>query len=215
MNDQAAQSWSEQPQPMQSNTLGIVGFILAFCVSPLGLILSLVALSKPPRGFAVAGTVIGLIGTVLWAFFLVAMFVGGGAMFKGFGLGFDHAAVVAQLKSYASSHNGEFPADLVTAGVPEGARKDPWDREYQYVRSEDGKSWTMTSASFDGQFGTGDDVVFTSGMSQSDVSDAIGKAMQGHFNKSGGAPAAPVPASEAPAEPAESTPAPSEEKKPE
>lgn len=212
MNDQASQSWSDQPQQPQSNTLGIVGFVLAFCVSPLGLILSLVALAKPPRGFAIAGTVIGLIGTVLWALFLMAMFVGGGAMFKGVELGFDHAAVDGQLKSYASSHDGEFPTDLVTAGVPEGARKDPWDREYAYARSEDGKSWTLTSASFDGQFGTGDDIVFRSGMSQSDVSDAIGKAMQGHFNKSGGAPAAPAPASEAPAE---STPAPAEEKKPE
>lgn len=207
MNDQAAQNWSDQPQQPSSNTLGIVGFVLAFCVSPLGLLISLVALAKPPRGFAIAGTVIGLLGTIAWVLVGMAMFVGGGAMFKGFGLGMDYSVVESQLKSYATSHNGEFPTDLATAGVPEGGRKDPWDREYKFERAEDGKSWTLTSASFDGQFGTPDDVVFRNGMTQRDVSDAIGKMMEAHFKNVGSAPAPATPA------PAESTPAPAEAKK--
>ena len=56
------------PQP--ANTLGLAGFITSVVgilfgglLCPVGLILSLVALGRPPRGFAVAGAVIGLLGS--------------------------------------------------------------------------------------------------------------------------------------------------------
>lgn len=200
MHDQPAQTWSDQPQqPQGSNVLGIVGFVLAFCVSPLGLILSLVALAKPPRGFAVAGTVIGLIGTCVWALVGYGLFAGGGVFIKGFGLGTDYSVVQSQIAAYSGSHNGEIPADLATAGVPEGARKDPWDRDYKFERSEDGKSWTLTSASFDGQFGTADDAVFTSGMSQSDMQEVIGSTIENHM-KGGAATPTQDPDAAKPAE---------------
>ena len=54
-----------------TNTIGLFGFIVALtgllcCVTfPIGLILSLIGLRKPPRGFAIAGTVIGSLGTVV------------------------------------------------------------------------------------------------------------------------------------------------------
>ncbi len=213
MYEQPAQTWPDQPQPRGSNVLGIVGFVLAFCVSPLGLILSLAALAKPPRGFAVAGTVVGLIGTIVWTLGGFGAYYYGGVFVKGVGLGTDYSIVQSQIASYSGSHNGEVPADLASAGVPESARKDPWDRDYKFERSEDGKSWTFTSASFDGQFGTPDDAVFTNGMSQSDMQRVIGTVIEEHM-KGGGTAAPPAPSPTPDAEkPAD--PAPAEEKKPE
>ena len=61
-----------EPLPAeQSNGLAIAGFVCSllglftgFLLSPIGLILSLVALGRPGgRGFAVAGVVIGLLGS--------------------------------------------------------------------------------------------------------------------------------------------------------
>ena len=62
----------ERPKPR--NGLGVAGFIVSLCslltcglFSPIGLLLSLVALRKGPRGMATAGTLLGLIGMVPWA----------------------------------------------------------------------------------------------------------------------------------------------------
>src|SRR5262249_20147020 len=58
-------------QPAQSNTLGLSGFIVSLIgwvtcgiLCPIGLLLSLIGLSKQPRGVAGAGTIIGAAGTV-------------------------------------------------------------------------------------------------------------------------------------------------------
>src|SRR6186713_2362470 len=59
------------PKP-QENTLGIVGFIVSLfgffvCIAALvGLVLSLMGLRREPKGFAIAGTVIGGLGTLMW-----------------------------------------------------------------------------------------------------------------------------------------------------
>jgi len=68
-----------KPQP--SNSLGLAGFIVSLAglvvscglLCPVGLLLSAVALFKRPRGFALAGFILGLIGS-LW---LIAAFVFG------------------------------------------------------------------------------------------------------------------------------------------
>ena len=70
-------------QPPPSNSLGISGFVVSLAgvvvtfgfLCPIGLILSLIALRKEPRGFAVAGTIIGLLGSAL-AGTIVMMAVG-------------------------------------------------------------------------------------------------------------------------------------------
>lgn len=68
-----------QPRPQApaqrtpSNGLGVAGFVVSLvgvvatcgALAPVGLLLSLVAMFKKPRGFAFAGVVLGLIGTVL------------------------------------------------------------------------------------------------------------------------------------------------------
>ncbi|MBY0307701.1 MAG: DUF4190 domain-containing protein, partial [Phycisphaerales bacterium] len=69
------------PVDARSNGLGVAGFIVSLAgwfvggvLCPVGLVLSLFALGKRPRGFAVAGVVVGLLGTIGWV--LVFVFVG-------------------------------------------------------------------------------------------------------------------------------------------
>jgi low affinity Fe/Cu permease len=68
------------PQPQERSGLAVAGFILAFVISPLGFVLSLIAIFKTGagkaagRGLAVAGTIIGLLGSIVWAVVIAAVF---------------------------------------------------------------------------------------------------------------------------------------------
>jgi len=68
------------PQPQGRSGLALAGFILAFFISPLGFVLSLIAIFKTGagkaagRGLAVAGTIIGLLGTIGWVVVIAAVF---------------------------------------------------------------------------------------------------------------------------------------------
>ena len=75
MSQQAAPYPPYVMVPMrESNGLGVAGFFIALIglaiptgiVALLGLLISLVALGRPPRGFAAIGVLMGLIGTVVW-----------------------------------------------------------------------------------------------------------------------------------------------------
>jgi len=64
-----------QPPPVpQTNGLGIAGFIVSLVgmvlcmgfICPIGAILSGIALIWKPRGFAIAGLILGLLGSLLW-----------------------------------------------------------------------------------------------------------------------------------------------------
>lgn len=68
------------------NGLGIAGFVVSFVgilgacagaavLSPVGLTLSAVAVRRPPRAFAIAGLVLGVVGSILLA--VVVLFTGG------------------------------------------------------------------------------------------------------------------------------------------
>ena len=83
----ADSSSSGMPPERQSNGIGLAGFIVSIVglvltcgvLCPIGLILSLVGLRKQPKGFAIAGTVIGALGSVFFALVgatLVAGYVG-------------------------------------------------------------------------------------------------------------------------------------------
>lgn len=70
--------------PAQKNTLAIVGFVLSFFTSIIGLIISIVGLvnAKKPeyngdgKGFAIAGIIISSIGTAFYIL-LISLIVGG------------------------------------------------------------------------------------------------------------------------------------------
>jgi multisubunit Na+/H+ antiporter MnhG subunit len=64
------QGYQGQPAENPGRTLGIIGFILAILIAPVGLIISIVALVKSRRarmgnGFALAGIIIGALFTIL------------------------------------------------------------------------------------------------------------------------------------------------------
>ena len=81
---------SPQPgsgQPVQSNPLGIAGFVVSLLglipcglLCPIGALLSFIAVFKPPRGFAIAGLVIGILGTILASTVGVGMIMGLGQL---------------------------------------------------------------------------------------------------------------------------------------
>src|SRR4051794_20572043 len=60
------------PTPAPTNGLGIAGFVVSLVgliltggiLCPIGLLLSLFALFRRPRGFAIAGFIIGIIGSL-------------------------------------------------------------------------------------------------------------------------------------------------------
>lgn len=78
-----------EPQPSRANAFAILGFIFAFVISPLGLIFSIIGLSKAKKmggkqkGLAVAGLIISIISiliTIIYITFIAgAIGVIGGA----------------------------------------------------------------------------------------------------------------------------------------
>lgn len=84
---------SQQPNVVyvqrQSNSMGLAGFIISLVgwvscgvLCPIGLVLSLIGLRKQPRGFAVAGVILGGLGCI-WG--IIALFFGGVALLLGCG----------------------------------------------------------------------------------------------------------------------------------
>jgi hypothetical protein len=70
--------------PVPGKTLGIVGFVLAFLASPIGLIVSIVAMVQSRKagvknGFALAGIIIGIIGTIVIIASIIALVALGAA----------------------------------------------------------------------------------------------------------------------------------------
>ena len=75
--------------PVPGRTLGIVGLVLAFLASPIGLVLSIVALVQSRKagaknGFALAGIIIGIIGTIIIVISIIAIVALAGAAGEAF-----------------------------------------------------------------------------------------------------------------------------------
>ena len=157
------QQYSTYGQPRRKNILGIVGFVLSLTclLSPIGLIVSLIALLKRPRGFAIAGTIVGL---VLSSVLLLA---GGGvwAVLK-FGKAGAAIGVIAgqstvlepQVDAYITE-TGSMPSSLDDVHLPASAKIDPWGTPYRFnADTPSSGNWTITSAGPDQQFGSADDI---------------------------------------------------------
>ncbi|QOL33144.1 DUF4190 domain-containing protein [Bifidobacterium eulemuris] len=91
-----------QPVPTERwNALSIAGFVLSFLISPVGLILSIVALvqinksHEKSKGMAIAGIIIGALGTVL----AVVLF-----------------ALVIWLVGYSVDHMGDYSMSCDSSG---------------------------------------------------------------------------------------------------
>jgi len=154
-------------QPPQENTLGLLGFVtsligLFFCMAaPIGLILSLMALRQQPKGFAIAGTIIGGITTLLY---LAILAVYGAVIAACIGIGVAAQPTVQTMATLsdarrvienAKSPDGVYPGQVEGNGLIAG-KADYWQTPLQYEPTEGG--YTIRSAGADKQFNTVDDL---------------------------------------------------------
>ena len=152
------------PQADQSNTLGLAGFITSLVgfaltgglLCPVGLILSLIALRRQPRGFAIAGVVLGVMGScggcIIALFVLPAIAIAGGATVltaAAFMLvggtpameTFDHMfQIKREIGVYAKQH-GAPPTSLADLNLPADMLDDGWGTPLQYQMSGSAPAW--------------------------------------------------------------------------
>ena len=133
--------------------LSLVGIVLTCgLLCPIGLILSLIALRRQPKGLAIAGTVIGAIGSVFVV--IGGLAIGTGALADV--LTAAKIGMAARSIENAREANGALPSnDEGTALIAE--HKDAWKNALRY--EIDGAEYTITSAGKDGVFDTDDDIV--------------------------------------------------------
>lgn len=160
--------------PPPNNGVGLTGFILsivglATCgtLNFLSLPISLIGLLWKPRGFAIAGTIISLLGA---GFFSL---VGMGIVMLALGLKEGITSAGQRLQTDAKMQEAKGAIEgyrLQNNALPDGIEgnklvvtmKDAWDTELRY--DLDGKTYVIRSAGPDKQFNTEDDI--TSDQSQ-------------------------------------------------
>lgn len=198
-----------------SNGLGIAAFVtslvslVACCgvLSPISLILGIIAAMKRPRGFAIASIVLSILGVLLIvAYMVLPLLVIGllGGLFAAIGFGsviaeFQGAAIAANVEQYIQDQ-GTVPATL--ASVPEldqSIIEDPWGNDFIYRPDPTTNTYELRSAGPDGQPDTGDDIVIDT--------DALADLFEQPGAGQGSTPdPAPAPGSAPGPEPAPETP---------
>ncbi|HQY88157.1 MAG TPA: DUF4190 domain-containing protein, partial [Tepidisphaeraceae bacterium] len=149
------------PQP--TNGLGIAGFItslvgLVSCgiLSPIGFLLSLFGMFKRPRGFAIAGVVLGALGSFFMVFFglaIVAGLVGLGAAGKAIGEEFttmSNAVQASAMIEDSKKENGFLPSDKDGTALISG-KQDAWQNSFRYKKTGT-ETYKIISAGNDGIF---------------------------------------------------------------
>ena len=175
-------TYGNQPQPVyveQSNGLAVAGLVISILgllisgiLSPIGLVLSLVALGKPVgKGIAWAGIILGLVGTCGWG--LVWLIAGAailGVIFAALGIAIlarpeqieisrDMATIAVQVEKYKETHDGVAPASLQILPIGRSTHLDPWGGEYRYVLdSKTEMGYDVISNGPDAQPETDDDI---------------------------------------------------------
>ena len=160
---------AQQPNAQPSNGLGIAGFVISLvglvctwgALSPVGMVLSFIAMFKEPKGLAIAGFILGLLGS-FWIIIAI-VFIGLGTILAAFGVAtaFEFGVDSVQISMAVQNEyrdTGAAPADLSSLGLNEDTLTDGWGNPYRYTVSADGSSFTLTSDGPDGVEGTGDDI---------------------------------------------------------
>lgn len=166
-----------QQSKTSTNALGVVGFIFSliglffgWCfwpvalISLLGAFLSFIGMFREPRGLAIAGFIIGLLGSVVLAILIAVIGVlGVGAagvasalpMVKGAtDAGFIQTAIVEH-----EAANNEFPTTLDDITTLDAKFKvDYWDNPYRFTMDKVNGTFTLKSDGEDGLRGTDDDL---------------------------------------------------------
>jgi hypothetical protein len=168
----------------ESNGLGVAGFFIALIglfiptgiIALLGLLISLAALGRPPRGFAAMGVVIGLLGTVVWLV-ITGLVVAGGlaagvvailavaAMFivtqpEIIEVTSDMFNVTIAAVEYEEK-NGNLPDDISVLGLGATTLTDPWGNPYRYRLADEELGFDVISSGADGAAGTADDMALS------------------------------------------------------
>ncbi len=155
-----------------ANSLGIAGFVVSLVglfscglLSPIGAIMSMIAVGRRPRGLAIAGIVIGLIGS-LWLIALIVgialVGIGGVLALVGFAPQLEAIAdqynVNTAIKEHVRQH-GALPGALSDlTGLNEEHRTDPWGSPYRLETLDDGVTIVVISDGPDKSPGTSDDI---------------------------------------------------------
>lgn len=175
--------FSYQPvaKQQESNGLAVAGFVCSLVgllgtaglLCPIGLIISLVALGKPGgKGFAVAGLILGLIGSC--GFLLVLLLIPAAALaLVGIGvvaialaepekveITSDMAHIAIAAKIY-EEEQGVLPANLGVLELRETVLRDPWGNPYEYHFIDDDPGFDIISRGEDGTPGTEYDIYLT------------------------------------------------------
>lgn len=167
-------------QTMDTNPVGLAGFIVSLVslvacaglISPVGLILSLVGCFRQPRGLAIAGVVLGLIGSggLILAIVIFGVVLVAGAIALIFGASFigqamettfDANEVRKAIVAYERAE-GRLPGGLADlASLDEHAAHDLWDTPYRLEIDPGDRTMTLVSLGKDKTLGTDDDIKVT------------------------------------------------------
>lgn len=179
------------PRPPM-NGLAVAGFVCSLAgfftggvLSPVGLILSLFALGAHPRGLAIAGVILGLLGSgcitaIVGAGLITAIIAALGAATVAGVVMFEpradadrdltdlRGAVTAYYTDHRvlPEHLGTLVPEYYTPRDGHEALIDPWKKPYRYEASLDGGVFSITSDGPDGRPGTRDDRTLTSRVDQ-------------------------------------------------
>ena len=164
------------------NGLAIFGFCLSLVglfiptgiVSLLGLLISLVALTRPPRGFAIFGVLLGLLGTLFWFTLMIALLVTGMLGAIAFLIAMAVFFVFVQPETLAVTsdmmniliasaeherEHGTLPESVDGLQIERMHQIDPWGMPYRLVLTDDRDlPLEIISAGPDGEFDTDDDI---------------------------------------------------------
>lgn len=151
----------------KSNTYGILGCLFSILgiftfglASPIGLLLSLVGMTRRPRGAATVGLVLGGLGTAFLAFAGWAAMAGFSAVEYDRQVAQTQIALARGVDEIEQFHSkqDELPhgitgnKTLISAGL-----KDAWGNELRYDRLDE-NNFVVRSAGPDEQFDTSDDL---------------------------------------------------------
>ncbi|MEM1424765.1 MAG: DUF4190 domain-containing protein, partial [Planctomycetota bacterium] len=143
--------------------LGVLGLVLAILgpLAPIGVVVSLVAVRREPRGAAIAGVIVGIVMT------LITLVCGG---FAGWGLWIglkiqpqqeeivsDYLAIQNSIDAYKQNNNDSPPPDLATLGLDPALTTSPFGDTYDYRVESGGEGWSIGFVGEDGVSGTSDD----------------------------------------------------------
>lgn len=169
----------------ESNGLGVAGFFISLIglfiptgiVALLGLLISLVALGRQPRGFAGLGVLIGLFGTFIWLAVMVVAVLGAATLGVGILICGAAAFILTQPETIEvtsdminvhlavaeyKKENDSLPRDLDGLRLAVTTLTDPWGQPYRYQLVKDGdRGFDVISGGLDQQFGTDDDLALS------------------------------------------------------